>query len=99
MDLGCETGHFTIRFSDWYRKIVGIDKEKEMLEEASRIHRKIRMGNIDWYNGTLKQCKLKHIEEFHLIIITKVFHWMERSHTIKELYENSNGWGRGSNYR
>ncbi|WP_212941433.1 methyltransferase domain-containing protein [Heyndrickxia oleronia] len=32
LDLGCGTGQLTLRFSDWCRKIVGIDLEREMLE-------------------------------------------------------------------
>jgi ubiquinone/menaquinone biosynthesis C-methylase UbiE len=52
LDLGCGTGHLTIRFSDWCNKIVGIDLEPEMIAEAQQLHKKIRTDNIHWFNGT-----------------------------------------------
>lgn len=87
LDLGCGTGHLTIRFSDWCKKIVGIDMEPEMIEEARRIHHEIRIGNIHWYTGTIEQYKKEHNEKFQLVTIAKAFHWMDRSKTLEELYE------------
>jgi len=87
LDLGCGTGHLTIRFSDWCKKIVGIDRESEMIEEARRIHQEIRIGNIDWYTGTIEKYKQEQNEKFHLVTIAKAFHWMDRSKILEELYE------------
>ncbi|KQL50871.1 methyltransferase [Heyndrickxia shackletonii] len=87
LDLGCGTGHLTIRFSDWCKKIVGIDRESEMIEEARRVHQEIRIGNIDWYIGTLEKYKQEQNEKFHLVTIAKAFHWMDRSKILEELYE------------
>ncbi|WP_226577224.1 class I SAM-dependent methyltransferase [Halobacillus litoralis] len=87
LDLGCGTGQFTIRFSDWCHKIVGIDTEPEMIEEAERLHQEIRMGQIDWFNGTLEKYKAGHQGQFHLVTIAKAFHWMDRPAVLEELYE------------
>jgi ubiquinone/menaquinone biosynthesis C-methylase UbiE len=57
LDLGCGTGQLTIRFSDWCNKIVGIDVESEMIEEAKRLHHAQRIVNIHWFNGTLEKYK------------------------------------------
>lgn len=86
LDLGCGTGHFTIRFSDWCKKIVGIDTEPEMIEEAKRLHQEIRMGQIQWFNGTLNQYKDVHNEQYSLVTIAKAFHWMDRPTTLEELF-------------
>lgn len=86
LDLGCGTGHLTIRFSDWCNKIVGIDTEPEMIEEAKRLHQELRLGQIHWFNGTLEHYKDEHHEQFSLVIIAKAFHWMDRSKILEELY-------------
>jgi ubiquinone/menaquinone biosynthesis C-methylase UbiE len=87
LDLGCGTGHLTIRFSDWCNRIVGIDTEPEMIEEAKRLHQEIRMGQIHWFNGNLEQYKVEHNEQFSLVTIAKAFHWMDRPKVLEELFD------------
>ncbi|MGM0866607.1 MAG: class I SAM-dependent methyltransferase [Bacillota bacterium] len=87
LDLGCGTGQLTIRFSDWCHKIVGIDVEPEMIEEATRIHQEVRMGQIQWFNGTLEQYNTENHEHFHLVTIAKAFHWMDRPNVLEELFD------------
>lgn len=87
LDLGCGTGQLTTRFSDWCNKIVGIDIEPEMLEEAQRLHDELRIGNIHWFNGTLEKYKTTHFEKFQLVTIAKAFHWMDRPRVLEELFD------------
>ncbi|WP_214483759.1 class I SAM-dependent methyltransferase [Bacillus sp. SM2101] len=87
LDLGCGTGHLTIRFSDWCNKIVAIDIEPEMIAEAQRLHKEIRFGNIQWFKGTLKEYKQSTNEKFELVTIAKAFHWMDRKKVLEELFE------------
>ncbi|WP_409298806.1 class I SAM-dependent methyltransferase [Peribacillus sp. SCS-26] len=87
LDLGCGPGHLSIRLSDWCHKIVGIDTEPEMIEEAKRLHQEIRMGQIHWFNGTLDQYYTEHKEQFRLAIIAKAFHWMNRAKILDDLYD------------
>ncbi|RDY72624.1 class I SAM-dependent methyltransferase [Halobacillus trueperi] len=87
LDLGCGTGQLTIRFSDWTNKIVGIDTEPEMINEAKRLHQQVRLGQIQWFNGTLEQYKESHNDRFTLVILAKAFHWMNRSRVLEELYD------------
>ncbi|WP_226671972.1 class I SAM-dependent methyltransferase [Rossellomorea aquimaris] len=85
LDLGCGTGHLTIRFSDWCKEIVGIDLEPEMIEEAQRLHGEIRIGQIKWFNGRLEE--YQHTVRYDLVTIAKAFHWMDRREVLDELYE------------
>lgn len=87
LDLGCGTGQLTMRFSDWCRKIVGIDLEREMLVEAKRLQNEMRVNNIHWYEGNLEKYKTETNEKFNLVIIAKAFHWMDRVQVLDELYE------------
>ncbi|AKG03411.1 SAM-dependent methyltransferase [Salimicrobium jeotgali] len=87
LDLGCGTGQLTIRFSDWTNKIVGIDTEPEMINEARRLHQQVRIGQIKWFNGTLEHYKESHNDQFSLVTIAKAFHWMDRARVLEELYD------------
>lgn len=87
LDLGCGTGQLTIRFSDWCHRIVGIDVEPEMIEEAARLHQEVRMGEIQWFNGTLEQYNLENHQHFSLVTIAKAFHWMDRPKVLEELFD------------
>jgi ubiquinone/menaquinone biosynthesis C-methylase UbiE len=87
LDIGCGTGHLTIRFSDWCNKIVGIDIEPEMIEEAERLHHEMRIGQIQWFNGTLEEYKSGNPDQYQLVTIAKAFHWMDRSKVLDELFD------------
>lgn len=87
MDLGCRPGQLTIRLADWCNKIIGVDPENEMIEEAKRLHRELRIGDIHWFKGDLEQYRSQHHEKFELVTIAKAFHWMDRHKVLEELYE------------
>lgn len=90
LDLGCGPGQLTIRLADWCNKIVGVDPETEMIEEAKRLHRELKIGDIHWFNGDLEQYRCQHNENFELVTIAKAFHWMDRPKVLDELYEMIN---------
>lgn len=59
LDLGCGTGQLAFRFSDWFEKIMGIDTEPEMIQEAIRLEKEYRLENLEWFNGDLESFKKK----------------------------------------
>ncbi len=87
MDLGCGTGQLAFRFTDWFERIVGIDSESEMIQEAKRLEKEMRIDNLEWFNENL-DAYLKHYDgEFRFVTIAKAFHWMEREKVLDTLYE------------
>lgn len=87
LDLGCGTGQLAFRFSDWFERIVGIDMEPEMIEEAIRLSKEIRAENVEWFIGDLDTYKEKSDETFRLVTIAKAFHWMDRVKVLETLDE------------
>lgn len=87
LDLGCGTGQLTLRFSDWFEDIVGIDTEQEMINEAKRISVEARVENIEWIVGELDTFKQQVDKTFKLVTIAKAFHWMNREKELDTLYE------------
>lgn len=87
LDLGCGTGQLAFRFTDWFEKIVGIDTEPEMIQEAMRLEKELRIENLEWFMGELESFKKKFNGRFRFVTIAKAFHWMDREKTLDMLYE------------
>lgn len=85
LDLGCGTGQLAHRFSDWFEGIVGIDTEPEMIDEAIRLSKVIRVQNVEWFTGDIDTYKEKFDESFRLVTIAKAFHWMDRVKVLETL--------------
>jgi ubiquinone/menaquinone biosynthesis C-methylase UbiE len=86
LDLGCGTGQLAFRFADWFEGIVGIDTELEMIQEAIRLSKEIRVENLKWFNGNLDTYKGKFDNKFRFVTIAKAFHWMDRKKVLDTLY-------------
>ncbi|MBU7595683.1 class I SAM-dependent methyltransferase [Metabacillus halosaccharovorans] len=86
LDLGCGTGQLAFRFSDWFEGIVGIDTEPEMIKEAIRLSKEIRVENIEFFYGVLDKYKVSSNKIFRCVTIAKAFHWMDREKVLDLLY-------------
>jgi ubiquinone/menaquinone biosynthesis C-methylase UbiE len=94
LDLGCGTGQLAFRFADWFERIVGIDTEPEMIQEAIRLSKEFRVENLEWFNGDLDTYKGKYNKQCRFVTIAKAFHWMDREEVLDTLYGMiSNGGG------
>lgn len=78
LDLGCGDGRLALRFVDWFERIVGIDQEAEMIQQAVHLQQESRFSNMEWFLGDLDNYKTNHEETFKLVTIAKAFHWMDR---------------------
>ena len=87
LDLGCGDGRLSLRFSDWFENVVGLDIEPEMIQEAETISRDIRAENTEWLIGDLDKYKCNNNKTFRLVTIAKAFHWMDRPQALESLYE------------
>ncbi|MEK5253908.1 class I SAM-dependent methyltransferase [Paenibacillus sp. FSL F4-0125] len=85
LDLGCGTGQLALRFSDWFEEMIGVDTESEMLDEANRLSKIHRVGNVSWKLGRAEEL-LSDWGSFRLTILAKAFHWMDRASILEILY-------------
>ncbi|AZB41775.1 class I SAM-dependent methyltransferase [Bacillus sp. FJAT-42376] len=87
LDLGCGTGQLTLRLSDWFEKMIGVDPEEEMLGEAERNRLAARVEHCEWKPGKA-ECYLKGVqtEKYRLVLMAKSFHWMDQSAVLASLY-------------
>lgn len=86
LDLGRGDGRLALRFVDWFEKIMGIDQEAEMIQQAIHLQQETRFSNTKWFLGDLENYNTNHKEKFKLVTIAKAFHWMEREKTLELLF-------------
>ncbi|PLT28854.1 class I SAM-dependent methyltransferase [Peribacillus deserti] len=88
LDLGCGNGRLSLRFTDWFQEITGVDTEPEMIDEAVRLCREQRLENLNWFLGDLQSFRNQyHNSPFKLVTIAQAFHWMKREETLSILYD------------
>ena len=62
LDLGCGTGVLTIPLAKYFREVVAIDPESEMLAEGKSLARQRHISNIQWVGASSYELgKLKSI--------------------------------------
>ncbi len=87
LDLGCGDGRLSLRFADWFEKVIGLDTEPEMIQEAERISKENRAENTEWLIGDLEKYKRNNNTTFRFVTIAKAFHWMDRPTVLDSLHE------------
>ena len=86
LDLGCGTGQLTIPFAKHFEEAVGLDPEKEMLEEAAKEADKDGVKNIKWVSRKAEEIA-DDLGIFRLTTMGASFHWMEREIVLRKIYD------------
>ncbi len=86
LDLGCGTGELAIPLSSYFKKVVAMDPEPEMLKQGKLQAKRVKAKNIKWMRGDSDTLSPK-IGKFKLVVIGRAFHWMDRNKILKKLYK------------
>jgi len=89
LDLGCGPGTLAITLAKYFREVVALDPEVEMLAEGKSLARQRHISNIQWVGASSYELgKLKSIlRPFDFVTIGTSFHWMDRAETLRQLYD------------
>lgn len=82
LDLGCGPGPLARGFAPLVREVVAIDPSPEMLAEARVLAR--QAANIRFVVGSSYELD-PALGPFHLAVMGRSFHWMDRRDTLKQL--------------
>lgn len=83
LDLGCGPGQLSLAFASWVAQAVAVDPEPAMLGVASQLGAGIA-PNIEYRQGSSYELDAS-FGIFHLAVIGRAFHWMDRSDTLARL--------------
>ncbi|WP_322012310.1 class I SAM-dependent methyltransferase [Paraburkholderia sp. J12] len=83
LDLGCGPGQLSLAFASWVAQALAIDPEPAMLGVASELGAGMA-PNIEYRQGSSYDLDAT-LGTFHLAVIGRAFHWMDRADTLVRL--------------
>ena len=88
LDLGCGTGQVAIAMDGRIKEMVCLDSDPKMIEQGKKRIKKSKTTLI-WINrGSEDLGKIrKELGIFKVAIISRAFHWMNQTQTLKDLAE------------
>lgn len=82
LDIGCGTGIVTNHLAKHYQKVVGIDKEREMIETA-----KIEAGdNVEYIIGKVEDISYPD-GSFDLVTAAAAYHWLDYDTAGRKMFK------------
>jgi len=85
LDLGCGTGQLAIPFAKHFEKVVGLDPEEGMLNEAEKEAEQAGIKNIKWVLRKAEEIG-DDIGSFRLTTMGASFHWMKQAEVLQKVY-------------
>lgn len=83
-DLGCGTGLLTLKLANYFDKVVGMDPDPEMIQEAKRLAREVE--NVEFLLGSSWDIS-PSLGCFRVTTMGESFHWMDREQVLDALYD------------
>lgn len=86
LDLGCGTGQLTVPLAGYFREVVGVDPQPEMLVEAASRAGALEVANVRWFEGGAAGLP-SGVGRFDLVTMGRSFHWMDREQVLGVLHD------------
>lgn len=85
VDVGCGPGIIALTLADLFAEVVGVDPDREMLEEAARDASARGIGNASWVHARAEDLPAD-LGEFHYATFAQSFHWMDRDDVARIVF-------------
>ncbi len=72
-DLGCGEGYLTIEVARWAKRVVGVDRSRDVLARARDLARRRRATNIVWKRGEIEAVPLADAS-VDLVLLSQALH-------------------------
>lgn len=86
LDLGCGTGQLTIPFATYFEEVVGLDPEREMIDEARKQAQKLGVTTVKFVLRKAEEIA-SDLGTFRLTTMGASFHWMKQAEVLQKVYE------------
>jgi len=73
VDLGCGEGYLTIEAARWARRVVAIDRSRDVLSRAAALAKRRKVTNITWKRGDLERAPVKDASA-DLVLLSQALH-------------------------
>lgn len=78
LDVGCGPGSVTLLLAPLFERVVGVDSDPEMVNEARRAATDVQVANVEWLQMRAEQLP-DDLGSFRVITFAQSFHWMDRA--------------------
>lgn len=86
LDVGCGTGQLSLPLSNYFKEVIAIDINEEMISEGIRVSKENQISNIEFLSIPAENLTSK-FGIFDLIVIGSAFHWMDRERVTSIIYD------------
>jgi ArsR family transcriptional regulator len=76
-DLGCGEGYLTIETARWARRVIAVDRSKDVLARARALAVRRKVRNIEWKRGALERVPLRDAS-VDLVLLSQSLHHAEK---------------------
>lgn len=77
LDVGCGPGTITLRLAHLFEEVVGLDADRGMIAEATRLASKLGVTNATWVQLRAEALPAD-LGTFRVVTFAASFHWMDR---------------------
>jgi SAM-dependent methyltransferase len=77
IDVGCGPGTVALRLADLFAEVIGVDADRGMIEEATRLATIRNLTNARWFRLRAEELPAA-LGTFRYATFAQSFHWMER---------------------
>jgi SAM-dependent methyltransferase len=76
-DLGCGEGYLTIEAARWAKRVVAVDRSKDVLAQAKALATRRKIRNITWKQGELEHAPIADTS-MDVVLLSQALHHAER---------------------
>ena len=76
-DLGCGEGYLTLEAARWARRVVAVDRSKDVLERGKALAARRKLKNITWKRGDLEKLPIANAS-IDVALLSQALHHAER---------------------
>jgi SAM-dependent methyltransferase len=93
-DIGCGEGYLTIEMATWARRVTGIDRSDDVLEQARGLAARRHVENIEWKKGDLARLPLREASVDLAVLSQSLHHASEPERALADAARIVRGGGR-----
>jgi SAM-dependent methyltransferase len=77
LDVGCGPGSLTLRLAPLFTSVIGLDADRDMLDEAARQADRAAVENVTWVRMRAEDIS-DRLGSFRVVTFAQSFHWLDR---------------------